>query len=79
MDEELVLKTSNTLTVYWGFDSLRFRNLVFWCNGLAPIVTADKVWVRIPRRLQHPMCVPELGREKWKITQIGKEACLLNK
>jgi hypothetical protein len=24
MDEELVLKTSNTET-YWGFDSLRFR------------------------------------------------------
>jgi len=39
------------------------KKTVSWCNGLAPIVTDDKVWVRILRRLRHPMCVPELGRD----------------
>jgi len=68
MDEELVLKTSSTLIACWGFDSLRFRHIVSWCNGLAPITTDDKVWVRIPRRL------------RWRIKEgNGVPACLLNK
>ena len=33
MDEELVLKTSNTLVVYYGFDSLRFRNIDGVCSS----------------------------------------------
>lgn len=64
MDEELVLKTSITVKRIGGSIPFVSAKIVSWCNGLAPIVTADKVWVRIPRRLQHPMCVPELGRDK---------------